>query len=112
MVNFIKSQLLNARVFRLLCESMGSTHETLLLHTEVRWLSRGKVLPRFFELRKEIMFFLSEHPFQLSAKPKDQCWMERLAYLSDIFGYLNEVNLAMQGTNVTCFKVKDKMNAF
>ena len=39
MVNFIKSRLLNAKIFRLLCESMGSTHETLLLHTEVRWLS-------------------------------------------------------------------------
>ena len=37
--------------------------------------------------------------------------MERMAYLSDIFCYLNEVNLAMQGTNVTCFKVKDKINA-
>ena len=34
-----------------------------------------------------------------------------MAYLYDIFGYLNEVNLAMRGTNVTCFKVKDKMNA-
>ena len=33
-----------------------------------------------------------------------------MAYLSDIFGYLNEVNLAMQGINVTCFKVKDKIN--
>ena len=55
MVNFIKSRPLNARIFRL-CECMGSTHETLLLHTDVRWLSREKVLARFFELCKNYVF--------------------------------------------------------
>ena len=38
--------------------------------------------------------------------------MERMAYLFNIFWLLDKVNLAMQGTNVICFKVKDKMNAF
>ncbi|KAK8400904.1 hypothetical protein O3P69_002580 [Scylla paramamosain] len=32
-----------------LCESMWSEHTELLLHTEVRWLSRGRI----FELRDE-----------------------------------------------------------
>jgi hypothetical protein len=55
--NYIKSRQLNARVSKLLCEEMGSEHTTLLLHTEIRWLYRRKVLVRVFELGSEIFFF-------------------------------------------------------
>ena len=44
MVNFVKARLLNSCVFFPLCNVMGSDHAMLLQHTEVRWLSRGKVL--------------------------------------------------------------------
>ena len=43
-VNFVKSSALNTRLFGKLCTEMGATHDTLLFYTEVRWLSRGKVL--------------------------------------------------------------------
>jgi len=49
-INFIKSRPLQNRLFKILCEGMGSVHTSLLLHTEVRWLSRGKILTRIFEL--------------------------------------------------------------
>lgn len=49
MVNFIKARPLNAKIFSL-CEDMESNHETLLVDTEMRWLSRGKVLARFFKV--------------------------------------------------------------
>jgi hypothetical protein len=39
---------------------MGSEHDELLLHTEVRWLSRGNVLSRLFKLRSEVQIFLSD----------------------------------------------------
>ena len=47
-VNFIKSNALHNRLFAKPCQEMDSKHEVLLLHTEVRWLSKGKVLQRFF----------------------------------------------------------------
>ena len=56
MVNFVKARPLNSRVFSVLCNNMGSNNATLLQHTEVRWLSRGKVLTRFFKLRDKLSF--------------------------------------------------------
>ena len=45
-VNFIKSKPLNNRLFSEL--SIDGEHKTLLLLTEVRWLSRGRVLGGLF----------------------------------------------------------------
>ena len=50
MVNFVNARPLNSHVFSALCNDMGNDHVTLLQYTEVRWLSRGKVLTCFFEL--------------------------------------------------------------
>ncbi|KAI6646182.1 Zinc finger protein [Oopsacas minuta] len=44
MVNFIKSNTLNTRVFHLLCQELYIDHQNLLFYTEVRWLSRGNML--------------------------------------------------------------------
>jgi hypothetical protein len=57
MVNFIKQRPLKSRILAELCGSMESPHVKLLLHTELRWLSRGKFLSRFYELREEILVF-------------------------------------------------------
>ena len=53
-VNFVKSRALQSRLFGQLCREMDAGHDTLLYHSEVRWLSRGKVLQRVFELRREV----------------------------------------------------------
>ena len=49
--NFIKSSALRFRIFEALCESMESDYKCLLYHTEVRWLSKGKVLSRFIAMK-------------------------------------------------------------
>ena len=45
-INYIKSNVLNSRLFRNLCQDMNSEYQSLLLHTEVRWLSEGRFLRR------------------------------------------------------------------
>ncbi|KAL4104806.1 hypothetical protein QTP88_020082 [Uroleucon formosanum] len=59
-VNFIRARVLHHRLFKVLCQEMGSEHEFLLYYTEVRWLSRGQVMKRLYELREEISYFLIE----------------------------------------------------
>ena len=111
-VNYIKARPLNSRVFKVLCEEMGSEHKQLLLHSEVRWLSRGRVLSRIFELRDEVeLFFRNDEKFHLKDRFHDFYWLAKLAYLADIFCVLNELNLSLQGTTINIFKVQDKVEA-
>jgi len=89
---------------------MGSEHETLLLHTEVCWLSRGKVLARIFELRCEVQEFFVHNPFHLSSCLQDDICLQKLAYLADIFS-IHELNLSLQGLSTTIFKTQDKVES-
>nr|CAI5825250.1 unnamed protein product [Callosobruchus analis] len=52
-VNYIKNSVLNSQLFTLLCEDLDSNHKALLLHTEVRWLSKGNMLARLHKLKEE-----------------------------------------------------------
>lgn len=110
-VNFIKSRPLNSRCFQALCHEMESIHSTLIFHTEVRWLSRGKVLSRLFELRQEIQIFFENHPFKFASKLHDEKWLQALAYLADIFLQINKLNLTLQNNTTTIFSASDKIES-
>jgi len=51
-VNFIKARPLNHCLFENMCCEMEAEHKHLLLDTEVRWLSRGRVVQRVYEMRE------------------------------------------------------------
>lgn len=110
-VNFIKSRALNSRLFSIICNEMGSEHKKLLLHTDVRWLSRGNVLSRLFELRAEVQMFAMDSKFAKANLFLNDLWLMRLAYLADIFGKLKELNSSLQGRNITPFLVFDRVKA-
>ena len=78
-VNYIKSRSLQTRLFTIFCDEMGSEHKTLL-YSEVRWLSRGKVLTRLYELRNEAYFFLTERRHKLTANLTDPDLLTKLLY--------------------------------
>ena len=66
---------------------MGSEHVVLLFHTEVRWLSRGKILTRIAELRIEIALFLLEHQNKCAENVEDERFILSLPFLADIFSH-------------------------
>lgn len=108
-VNFIKTRPLNVRIFSALCAEVGADHHGLLLHSEVRWLSRGSVLRRVFELRNEIDQFLSDQDSNLATHFKDPAWNAKLAY---VFDELNTLNTSMQGPQTNILDLSDKINGF
>ncbi|KAM3868917.1 zinc finger BED domain-containing protein 5-like [Diretmus argenteus] len=111
-VNLIKTRPLKARIFSALCNDMGAEYTALLFHSESRWLSRGKVLARVIALREEIRIFLEEDGNELASKWIDENFLVKVAYLSDMFEKLNELNLQLQGNNTHLPHLADKIHSF
>jgi hypothetical protein len=90
-VNFIRSQGLQHREFQNFLNSVDSELEDIVYYTEIRWLSRGKMLKRVFDLKDEIQTFVAE-----KRKPipefKDAERMCDFAFLVYITSQLNELN--------------------
>ncbi|XP_076059427.1 protein FAM200C-like [Oratosquilla oratoria] len=112
-VNFTKGSALSTRLFRRLCEGMGADHESLLFHTQVRWLSKGNMLQRVLELFDEVVAFLrAQENVVLLEALEDEFFRVRLSYLSDIFSALNELNRKLQGKGTNILFQSDKIRAF
>ena len=111
-INHVKAHALNSRLCEQLCEEMDAEYKRLLLHTEVRWLSKERSLTRVFELPEPLQRFLSEKKSPLAAHFSDKEWVAKLAYLCDICNLLNELNLSLQGNITTVFMLADRVAAF
>ena len=95
-VNFIKSRALNHRQFQEFLEDMDTEYGTLAYYCEVRWISKGKMLKQFYELREEIFVFMEMKGRSVS-ELKNEDWVRDLGFLVDLTSHLNELNLKLQG---------------
>ena len=112
-VNSVKKSPLNTRLFRQMCEDTDAEFSSLLYHTEVRWLSRGKVLMRLYDLRNEVREFLTRvGKHDLATHLSDDMWLANLCYLTDIFERLNILNSSLQGREPNVMDFHDKLHGF
>ncbi|XP_071979042.1 general transcription factor II-I repeat domain-containing protein 2-like [Engystomops pustulosus] len=110
-INQIRSRGLKHRMFRAFLEEIESEYGDVLYFTEVRWLSRGNVLKRFFELRAEVKAFMEKDgaSVPLLSDPK---WLMDLAFLVDITHELNVLNKRLQGQGQLVSAAYDSVRAF
>ncbi|GBM10693.1 General transcription factor II-I repeat domain-containing protein 2A [Araneus ventricosus] len=112
-VNLISSQALNKRKFDALLDEINSAYNGLLMHNNVRWLSRGNVLQRFVDYLEEIRLFLqNEGKIEQYPQLLDVMWLSKLMFFTDICQRVNELNVKLQGTNKTIIVMIDLNRAF
>ena len=84
--------------------------KTLLLHTQVGWMSQEKALARLCEVWVELTFFSWKIIFAWKN------WQTHYDYFDlsiwHIFSNINEVNLSFQGKQLTVLVPSDKIWAF
>ncbi|KFD54691.1 hypothetical protein M513_04391 [Trichuris suis] len=106
-VNRIKSRPLSDRLF----QENGEDFHRLLLHTEVRWLSKGTCLSRFYNLYPSVLeFFEEEDDASLCANLKK--FEGDIAYMADLYMKFNEMNLQLQGDDLKLIETKSVISAF
>lgn len=110
-INSIRSKALYHRQFKQFLLDIQAEYGDAVYHTDVRWLSRGSTLQRFFSLREEIGQFLAEkgQPMQ---ELSDTVWLADLAFLVDITKHLNALNVSLQGQDAVVNQLYAHIKAF
>ena len=111
-VNSILSRSLNHRQFQALLDEAEAAYGDLLYFCEVRWLSRGRMLARVWDLRSEIADFLEQKRLPFAAEFRDPVWLGQLAFLADITQELNVLNVRLQGKDLLVTDMFAAVKAF
>jgi hypothetical protein len=99
---------LNDKEFQKFLIEVQAEHDDVLYYTEVRWLSRGKVLKRVFEQKDQIGEFVARKgkPVHQFSDPE---WMTDFEYLTDISLHLNDLNIRLQDKSKLIHNLYDQM---
>ena len=82
----------------------------MLFHTEVRWLSKGNCLTRFYNLFDSVIEFIENKDIEL----RDNLIASKndIAYLTDLYTLFNDINLQLQGDDLNLIKTKTVVSPF
>jgi hypothetical protein len=101
LMNFLKSRA-NYRQFNEFLKDLGSEYGDVIYNTEVRWLSRGAMLKRVYNLKNDIQLFVEMKEYRFPHF-KDKEWMCDFAFLVDITQHLNDLRpYSPTPVNVNC----------
>lgn len=113
LVNCIRARGLQHRQFIKFLEETDADHQDLLYHSNVRWLSLGKVCLRVWELKGEISSFL-ESIGKADDFPElcNTEWLCDFAFAVDILTHMNELNVKLQGKDQFVHEMYNNVRAF
>ncbi|KYN16303.1 General transcription factor II-I repeat domain-containing protein 2A [Trachymyrmex cornetzi] len=117
-INMIKGdhKFLSHRKFQHFIEERNALYKDVPLYCEVRWLSAGKYLEKFFAIRKEIFLFLQDHfptkcdEFQFFFEDLDS--LCELALIIDVTNHLNILNSKLQKIDQTISQLVSHIDSF
>ena len=117
MINFLRaSSSYQHRMLREFLREVDADADDLLLHNNVRWLSKGRVLERFWSIRREVAAFLAElrsqKATQFSLFLENEKQMDNVAFLVDITSHLKELNLRLQGKDNSICELMTAVRSF
>lgn len=117
LINYLRSKsALQHRQLKAFLQESCSEYEDLLLHNEVRWLSKGKALDRVWLLKAEIQTFLATRngvaAADFSQFLSDETAMKSVVFLCDLFEHLNVFNLRLQVRGVSISHLMETVRSF
>ena len=74
-INYIKNNALNSRLCTNLCKEQDSNYTSLLMHAEIRWLSRGNSIQKVLQLKDELVMFLTEQKSAFAELFLNDAWV-------------------------------------
>lgn len=117
LINFMRSRsALQHRQFKEFLSECDSAYSDLLQHNNIRWLSKGQVVQRFWKIKDEVTSFLQNLDTQEATKHLEFITKERnmlaMAFLKDILKYLNALNTELQGNGKLICDLIQSVSAF
>ena len=105
-ISAIMSEKLPHRRFQKLLTELEANYPDMIYFTQVRWLSKGKVLSRFLCLIEEIrVFLIEEGKADKYSYVFESFWICKVQFLADVVRDFNVINMRMQSADSTVPKL-------
>uniref|UniRef100_A0A096MCI3 HAT C-terminal dimerisation domain-containing protein n=1 Tax=Poecilia formosa TaxID=48698 RepID=A0A096MCI3_POEFO len=102
-INYIRSKALCHLQFQQFLVDIQAEYGDIVYHNDVRWLSRGSALQRFYSQRGNRTIL---------GKLSDPVWLSDFGFLVDITQHLNALNISIQGQNAVVSQLYSHIGAF
>ncbi|XP_068449722.1 general transcription factor II-I repeat domain-containing protein 2B-like [Clinocottus analis] len=110
-VNFIRARALHHRRFVSLLEEHETEHGDIGYYSTVRWLSLGRVLKKFWDLKAEIQEFCETKGKDIQ-ELSDGDWMADLAFAVNVTALMNELNTKLLEKGLFVHDMHSQVKAF